>query len=238
MRNSITLLIIIALLIAGCSSNQSNQEAGDSTVETSSVTKDIGNEIVDKAVEEERYGTNLPNLTVDNPFLKSEESVTPIVEWDASMQDTKAVLPLIFGSQKATLYMGRDNPNGMKFLVVFDGEEYAVSLPIEETLDSSLLEGVEFGEMSIQTAAIDLDRDGTLEIIVVTSDELVEGGVWVFSYTEVANKAKVNPFHQEMFEHTQGEVFIEGNKIMIPYGGQGLYEEYLYTADGVYSRNN
>jgi len=264
MRRSIVYLLLAGIILAGCStqtigeknepsmgapaavvaseSNKRSEQPEESKVghTTSLPESDKGTSKDENAAEspdKQSAASTLPTLVVDNPFLQSDTPITPIVEWK-SMQDKDAELPLVFGGHKATLYMGRDHPNGMKFLVLFDGEEVAVSLPIEEDADTTLLERAENGEIPIQAAAIDLDGDGVLEIVIVTSDGLIEGGVWVFSYTEVANKAKVNPFRQEMFEMTQGQVQIQGNKIDIPYGSQGLFDEYLYTADGIYTRNN
>ncbi|BBI33462.1 protein kinase family protein [Cohnella abietis] len=190
--------------------------------------------LMDRGEDSEERPTTGTTVTV-SPFLKSKGA---IVEWNASMQDKNAELPLVLSGQKAMLYMGRNNPNGMKFLVVFDGEEAAVSLPINETSDYGLLEDVEIGKISIQAMTTDLNGDGNSEIVIVASDGIIKGGVWVFSYTKIRNKEKVNPFRQELFEQTQGKVSIVNNKITIPYGSQGLYNEYLYTANGVYIRHN
>lgn len=182
-------------------------------------------------------GSELPELEVAQPLITTRglELITPIVEWHAGMKTENAELPLLFGDQSATLKIGWNNPNGMRFAVYFEGENFIINLELTEE-NSETLDNVENGKGRIQATTVDLDGDGTREIIISSFDEIVDGHVWIFSYTEVANKKKVNPFRQEFTEYTQGEVVIDGSHIYIPYGSQGLFEEYLYTAEGIFKR--
>lgn len=90
------------------------------------------------------------------------------------------------------------------------------------------------GKARIQATTIDLDGDGTIEILIGATDDAASARFWVFSYSEVTNIIKINPFVQEFTEYAQYEVIISGSKIYTPIGSQGMFKEYLYTVDGMY----
>lgn len=86
---------------------------------------------------------DLQALTVKQSlFLDFQRNpITPAEEWNLEdMESDNAKLPLSFGDKGATLIMGRDNPNGMKFYVHFEGEDYLVLLPIEDAEDNCYTE--------------------------------------------------------------------------------------------------
>jgi hypothetical protein len=59
-------------------------------------------------------------------------------------------------------------------------------------------------------------------------DGLVNGQLWIYSYVPVADMSKINPFYLELTTGFQENVYIKKNKLIIPYGSQGLFDEYAY----------
>jgi hypothetical protein len=84
---------------------------------------------------------------------------------------------------------------------------------------------------SITVGTYDFNNDKNEEVIIAIGDNLVNGQVWVYSYHQVDDLSKVNPFHLEMTSYYQSKIWIEKNKIMIPYGSQGLFDEYVWYED-------
>jgi len=111
----------------------------------------------------------------------------------------------------------------------------AVHIDLGE-VDEEILD--EYGELadienySIQVGAHDFNNDGVEEIIFAIGDGLIHGEVFVYSYHKVDDIKKIYPFHLELKEYFQEKVLIENNKILLPYGSQGLFEEFTWYEDG------
>lgn len=122
---------------------------------------------------------------------------------------------------------------GMDYLVLFDGVR--VRLPHE--LTSKYTGGInDFGDLEegflVQAAEHDFDEDGIPEIIIVVGDGLSELVTNVFKYhPPQQQKDAGRPQNWELvgqFEG-QGKIIIDGPSLTIPYGGQGLAEEWTWV---------
>lgn len=129
-----------------------------------------------------------------------------------------------------TLIIGKDSPNGTKFLALFS--EGYVHLPLKFANDFGGFD--EFGDINkdyyAQVAEHDFDNDGIPEIIVAIGDGLIDLAVNVIKY-----HAPLSPNDAGRGENWelvgsftgQEKAIIDGNKIYLPYGSQGLYTEYF-----------
>jgi len=173
---------------------------------------------------------NDPGFTPDNNN-PDEDWVT----WRANSSED-ITLPIKFKDRTGTLVLGRDHPNGTKIQVFFKEDGYGWSLPYDGSNDVFN----QFGDLKdnyiLRATVHDFNNDGNPEIVITAGDGIVLGHVWVFSYTSVSDVTKINPFKLELSELTQEKVSLEKNKMVIPYGGQGLFTEYDYT-NGHFSKS-
>ena len=136
-----------------------------------------------------------------------------------------------------TIYFGKDHPNGIKIRLI-EGNK-AAQVPLEEIMDGILDEYGEFNDIDndvMQVGTHDFNNDNIDELIVTIGDNLSYGQVWIYSYHEVDDILKINPFHLELTKSFQDQIRINKNKIQIPYGSQGLFEEYVWVEDGFYQK--
>ena len=130
------------------------------------------------------------------------------------------------------LLIGRDHPNGMRFLAIFPG--YGVNLPLK--FDDRFEGFDKDGELKqgyyIQVAELDFDHDGTPEIIIATGDGSIDLSVNIIKYhapqfaqdaDREANWSLVGSYWG------QANVEISNDTIQIPIGSQGLYDEYTWV---------
>ena len=114
-------------------------------------------------------------------------------------------------------------------------DDKATQIELDE-IENGILD--DFGDLadidkfSIQVGTHDFNNDGLEELIITIGDSLTIGQVWVYSYHKVDDILKTNPFHMEMTGSFQDKIWIDEDKIMIPYGSQGLFEEYVWHGDG------
>ena len=144
------------------------------------------------------------------------------------------VFPLHYNShvKPTCLVIGRDHPNGMRFLAMFPG--YGVNLPLKFV---NGFEGFnEDGELKqgyyIQVAEHDFDHDGTPEIIIAIGDGLVDLSINVIKYhaPQSAKDAGREANWSLIGSYSgQAKAEIGGDTIQIPIGSQGLYDEYTWV---------
>lgn len=79
----------------------------------------------------------------------------------------------------------------------------------------------------VKVYAYDFDKDGQKEIVVFYSFETAVSVVEVFRYREDFTEL-VGKFN------AQDVIYFEDNSLILPYGGQGLYSEYLYKDEVFY----
>ena len=193
----------------------------DGTSATSTVLKET--EVFDKEPSDNR---NSPILSFENNKpLKNTKS------FKNGEEDKE--LPIKLQDGKATIYIGQDHPNGMKIRLVKG--DIGIPIYLEQVNDEILDEFGEFVDyegFSLTVGTYDFNNDKNEEIIITIGDNLVTGQVWVYSYHEVDDISKINPFYMEMTASYQSKIWIEKNKILIPYGSQGLFDEYVWYEDG------
>ncbi|MBC6972775.1 hypothetical protein H9I32_10345 [Bacillus sp. Xin] len=147
-------------------------------------------------------------------------------------------IPIKLKDGKANLLFGKDHPNGIKIELIKN--DSAVQIPLEQIQDGILNE---FGDLdnphtySIQVATYDFNDDKNEEIIISIGDNLTDGQIWVYSYHPVDDILKINPFHLEMTDYYQRKIIINKDTISLPYGSQGLFNEYVWHKNSFLKRN-
>jgi hypothetical protein len=182
-----------------------------------------------------------PVPAVSSVILADAATVAPLnglIEWKPGQEDV--TLPLDLGGEKAELRLGLGHPNGIKCQVVLKQPSVGWELDISQDDPSFDVPFDETGELRegfvMQAAAHDFDEDGTPEIVVAAGDGLVESYAWVFSYNKVDDPSQLNPFVQKLKVTGQTRILVEKNKLLVPYGSQGLFEEYAYVDKQFYKK--
>ncbi|MCC0566764.1 hypothetical protein [Brevibacillus borstelensis] len=191
--------------------------------------------------EQSQPALSQPTPEVSSIILADAATSAPLpslIEWQPGLADT--VLPLNLGGDQAELRLGLGHPNGIKCQVVLKGPSVGWELDISQADTSFDVPYDETGELRegfvMQAAAHDFDQDGTPEIVVTAGDGLLESYAWVFSYNKGADPNKINPFVQDLKVTGQTRILVEQNKLLIPFGSQGLYEEYAYVDKQFYKK--
>lgn len=167
--------------------------------------------------------------------FKNEKPIKNVESYTYEEEDKE--LPIKLKDGKTSIYFGKDHPNGIKIQLIKGGK--AARIELEEVEDEIL---DDFGDLadinnySIQVGTHDFNNDDIEEIIIAIGDNLITGQVWVYSYHNVDDILKINPFHMEMTGLYQDKIWIDKDKIILPYGSQGLFEEYVWHEDGFLHR--
>ncbi len=144
------------------------------------------------------------------------------------------IFPLHYHSRVKPTYLliGRDHPNGVRFLAMFPG--YGVNLPLKFPNN---FEGFdEDGELkpgySVQVAEHDFDHDGVPEIVVAIGDGLTDLSVNIIKYhapqfIQDADREANWTLMGSYWGQTKAE--IKDDTVQIPIGSQGLYDEYTWV---------
>ncbi|URJ36731.3 hypothetical protein MF625_001173 [Paenibacillus polymyxa] len=146
--------------------------------------------------------------------------------------------PVHLDGDNMDIVLGLDHPNGVKVQVVDHalGQGWNISLPSIE--GSSPFD--EFGNLlpgySLAVKEHDFTQDGTPEIVLVASDGQADMYVWILTYNFMASEQGTNPLELLWSGIGQSDILMSGNHFLLPYGSQGLYEEYKY-ANGVFVKN-
>jgi len=169
------------------------------------------------------------NISILN--LKNDKPIKNVKSYTYAEDDKE--LPIKLKDGKTSIYFGKDHPNGIKILLLKGDEAARIEL---ENVEDGILD--DFGELadienySIQVGTHDFNNDNVEEVIIAIGDNLTTGQVWVYSYHKVDDILKINPFHMEMTGLFQDKIWIDKDKIMLPYGSQGLFDEYVWHEDG------
>jgi hypothetical protein len=161
-------------------------------------------------------------LGTENSVVWGKESTSPI----SLKLDYKCKI------QPINLLVGYDNPNGTKFRISFKDINVAVDLRYVISMKSGINE---FGDCNegyfVQVATYDFDNDKKPEIIIAVGDGLVDMSVNVIKYHEPTNKDDaIRTENWSVIAKFQGQdkIRIEEQKIIVPIGSQGLYDEYTW----------
>ncbi|MET3697129.1 hypothetical protein SAMN05877753_1058 [Bacillus oleivorans] len=161
------------------------------------------------------------------PFIRDNNNkpINKTVIWKGKLESKSLDIKLNDG--KAELVIGLDNPNGIKIMMLhkdtgwyLDWMKYGES-PVYEfgTTESE--------SYAVQGTTYDFDKDGSDEIIISIGDGLVNGQMWIFKYHEITRN-DVTPYELLLTQSFQENVYIDENKVIIPYGSQGLFNEYTF----------
>lgn len=144
------------------------------------------------------------------------------------------VFPLHFHSHVKPNYLliGRDHPNGMRFLAMFPG--YGVNLPLK--FDDGFEGFDEDGELKqgyyIQVVEHSFDHDGTPEIIIAIGNGSIDLSINVIKFhaPQFAQDADREANWSLVGSYSgQARAEIKGDTIQIPIGSQGLFDEYTWV---------
>lgn len=143
-------------------------------------------------------------------------------------------MPLHFSARvKPTLLViGRDHPNGTRFLAMFPG--IGVNLPLDFGKDFAGLD--EFGDLNkgyfVQVAEHDFDHDGIPELIIAIGNGSTDLGVNIIKYhPPQLQKDAGREQNWSLVGKLSGQELarVSGDTIELPYGSQGLYDEYTWV---------
>lgn len=151
--------------------------------------------------------------------------------------DPDKQLPVTFDGEKASILVGNDTPNGIKLRVILDSIQTAWSLPLPSDKNGAFDEAGDLKSgFSLYLKDHDFDGDGTPEVVVAASNQLDQTYVWVFGYNFVASENGESPLDLMLSAEGQSDLNISNNKIILPFGSQGLFEEYEYSK-GAFHKN-
>lgn len=149
-----------------------------------------------------------------------------------SFDDTTLQLNYQTDVRPEFLRVGRNTPNGTRFLAKFPGA--AVNLPLEF---SDSFEGFnKWGDLNqgyyVQIAEHDFDSDDVPEIVVAVGNGLLDMAVNVVKYH--APQSSSNAARAENWEligsfSGQQKAYLEQDTIELPVGSQGLFKEYTWV---------
>ena len=151
-----------------------------------------------------------------------------------TMVANKSVKANIYG-RNYTFSVGDNHPNGTRALVIADGYGYNLLLDIELSQEDSEIFFDEFdgfrADCNMQLTAMDINNDGECELLLSLQSE-----GWCIEKTFVF-KLLPHPYQDSLVKYLgvadgQHHMYIDGTTIVAPYGGQGLYEEYILASNG------
>lgn len=178
---------------------------------------------------EQTAGTNM--TTPDSITLSSFNRWSP--------PDADLNLSLVLDGESIDLLVGMDSPNGVKALAISDSLQQGWQLPFNASQSTSSPFD-DFGDLregfSFYVKEHDFDNDSVPEVVIVASDGLFETYVWVYSYNYTFSEQDTSPLEPVWYGEGQSDVVLEGNTITLPYGSQGLFDEYVFS-NGTFIEN-
>lgn len=148
--------------------------------------------------------------------------------------DEDLVVPLMLDGEEVEIVLGRDTPNGTKTQVFSTSMQQGWELSTE-LADGNMGPFDEYGDLvegfSLYVTEYDFAGDGVPEVVLAASDQMLETYVWVYNYNYTFSEYDVAPLELVWFGEGQSDVWLEGDRVVLPYGGQGVVKEYVY--DGI-----
>ncbi|MUT64926.1 hypothetical protein [Paenibacillus sp. NEAU-GSW1] len=184
------------------------------------------------AVQETTTPSENPTTTynqVTEP-TSSEINLASFDKWSFPQPDI--TMPLELDGEKVDLVVGLDTPNGVKVL--------AMSVSLEQgwhlQLNTNAGGGSPFDDygdlkegFSLYIKEYDFENDSVPEVVIAASDGMLETYTWVFSYNYVFTEIEASPLDLIWYGEGQSDLILEDNKILMPFGSQGLFDEYVYS---------
>ncbi|MBU5353189.1 hypothetical protein KQI74_12895 [Paenibacillus barcinonensis] len=203
---------------------------------TSKAKGDLNNDIEKQespTPEKTNSAVEMPSeqLKTDEAPVRATNSITlsNFSKWSPSAADLS--LPLKLDGESIDLLIGMDSPNGVKVLAISQSFQQGWQLPLDAPQDASSPFD-DFGELrkgfSLYVQEYDFGNDSVPEVVLVASDGLLETYIWVYSYNYIFSEQSTSPLEQIWYGEGQSDVVLEGDKISLPFGSQGLFDEYLF----------
>lgn len=179
----------------------------------------------------EQTATTEVTMATDSATLSNFSRWTP--------PDADLNLPLVLDGEPISMFIGMDSPNGVKALAVSESLQQGWQLPFDTSQGTSSPFD-DFGDLregfALYVKEHDFDNDSVPEVVIVASDKLLETYVWVYSYNYVFSEQDTSPLEPVWYGAGQSDVVLEGNKILLPFGSQGLFDEYVFN-NGSFIKN-
>jgi hypothetical protein len=179
-----------------------------------------------------KLNDNLPKIAFVQNVLGAP--VNPTYEINPSKFEY-IELEVLLNKQVGKMKFG-PHPHGFYEFKVFTngyGHHLRPEIPKEIIQENSLLkEGY-----SIQVTTYDFSASG-IEHIIIAIGNGFEGHFWIYSYTEVADASKFNPFTLELTRYFQSKVRIQDNEVIIPIGSQGLFDAFYWFQNSFFQKAN
>ncbi|KAA8753968.1 hypothetical protein [Paenibacillus sp. UASWS1643] len=222
---------------------------GEATVIESKPKEDTTSQDVSNPIVEEEPPTVVttdPISTVTSPEQTATTEVTMATDsatlstfsqWSPPNADLN--LPLVLDGESIDIMIGMDSPNGVKALAVSQSLQQGWQLPFNapQSMSSPF---DDFGDLregfTLYVKEHDFDNDSVPEVVIVASDRLLETYVWVYSYNYIFSETDTSPLEPVWYGEGQSDVVLEGNKIFLPFGSQGLFDEYVFN-NGSFIKN-
>ncbi|MNW41018.1 hypothetical protein D3C74_181440 [compost metagenome] len=179
---------------------------------------------IKEASSEQSAASSLPVTSTDSISLSN------FAKWSPS--ETDLTLPLVLDGESIDVLVGMDSPNGVKALAISQSlqQGWQLSLDAPQSTSSPF---DEFGDLkegfTLYLKEHDFGNDSVPEVALVASDGLLETYIWVYSYNYTFSEQCTSPLELIWYSEGQSDVVLEGNKIILPYGSQGLFDEYVYS---------
>jgi len=175
---------------------------------------------------------------VSADFEQAEDSPSAMLSLDSFYKWTPGQadlsLPLRLDGEEVEVVLGRDTPNGTKTNVFSATMQQGWQLPTE-LADGSAGPFDNYGDLiegfNLYITEYDFAGDGVPEVVLAVSDRMLETYVWVYNYNYTFSEYDIAPLELVWSGEGQSDVWLEGDRIMLPYGSQGLVDEYVY--DGI-----
>ncbi|MHB0862661.1 hypothetical protein ACYCS5_15800 [Paenibacillus sp. SEL3] len=229
--------------------SSSDKETWQESTSTSSTSTSSQSEPPTQDITETKLPVqeSAPPVRVATTPVKEAQTPAPAVgaALTVSLKDFKhwtppadLTYPVRLDGDNMDIVLGLDHPNGIKVQVVDHALEQGWNIPLPSIEGSTPFD--KFGDLlpdySLAVKEHDFTQDGTPEIVLVASDGQADMYVWILTYNFMASEQGTSPLELMWSGMGQTDILMSGNQLLLPYGSQGLYEEYNYTG-GVFVKN-
>ncbi|OWR30773.1 hypothetical protein CDO73_09280 [Saccharibacillus sp. O23] len=173
--------------------------------------------------------------TPESEISQSGEStdLNDFERWNAG--ETDLALSIVLDGEPLNVIIGQDTPNGVKTIVFSDTMKQGWNLPVE-VADANFSPFDDFGDLkegfSLFVTKHDFAGDGVPEVVLAASDGMLETYVWVYNYDYTFSEYDAPPLSLAWYGEGQSGLQLNGDRIELPYGSQGLVDEYVYDGMG------
>lgn len=243
-------LLVLSVLITACSISESPVKEDDKIDTDLKIEQSIQKEDYNELVQEETNEISEKESKRDDPFVadteqqeEHDESSDRVLIYDEN--DYKSLFwkqEYLFDQNKELeadlnndgkldlIVVGMDSPNGEKVLLIHKDNGinliYYISSDMLASIEN-LYDEFELKEGNMmQVVLVDFDGDSQEEIVLAIGDGLTTLGISIF---KINYDNDILDAEEIAFFKGQEKIYIDkNNDIIIPFGSQGLYEQYKY----------